>query len=73
MIVITGPQGTADERGDLAEAAGIYGALVVGQHAVQWSDVTTLYRLPGWDLCPRALADVLIADALCVPTVDLTV
>jgi hypothetical protein len=72
MLVMTGPQSTDDERGDLAEVAGLHGALLVHEHHVIWPEVTALYRLHGWDACPLALADVALADALQVPMFDLT-
>lgn len=69
---MTGPQRTVDERGDLAEIAGLYGALLVGTHSIHWASVQGLYRLSGWDMCPLALADVTMADALSIPMCDLT-
>lgn len=72
MIVMTGPQGTAEERGDLAELAGLHGAVLVGAHCVIWAQVQALYRLSGWAVCPLALADVTMAEALCIPMYDLT-
>ncbi|WP_328967915.1 hypothetical protein [Streptomyces sp. NBC_00239] len=72
MIVITGPQGTAEEQGELAEIAGLHGAALVGEHNIKWASVVALYRIPGWERCPLALADVAMADALDIPTHDLT-
>ncbi|MFJ6720535.1 hypothetical protein [Streptomyces sp. NPDC091259] len=72
MIVMTGPQGTAEERGDLAELAGLYGALLVCEHPIMWAAVVALYRIAGWQTCPLALADVAMADALCIPVHDLS-
>jgi hypothetical protein len=71
MIVMTGPQRTAEERGDLAETAGLHGALLVGEHPIAWAAVRALYRLAGWRSCPLALSDVAMADALCIPVRDL--
>jgi hypothetical protein len=70
--VMTGPQRTADERGELAELAGLHGALLVSEHYIPWAAVRALYRLAGWNACPLALADVTMADALRIPVYDLT-
>lgn len=69
---MTGPQRTEEEKGDLAEAAGLHGALLVGEHPITWAAVRALYRLAGWSECPLAIADVTMADALNIPTYDLT-
>ncbi|MER6485689.1 hypothetical protein ABT264_19300 [Streptomyces virginiae] len=69
---MTGPQRTPDERGTLAELAGAYAALLVAVHCINWASVQALYRLPEWDACPLGVADVALADALCIPMVDLT-
>ncbi|MEU1092120.1 hypothetical protein [Streptomyces sp. NPDC005877] len=68
--MLTGPQRTSEQRGELAEAAGMIGAVAVGVTEIPWLDVNELYRLPGWETCPLACADVTMADALCIPVVD---
>ncbi|MEV4037681.1 hypothetical protein [Streptomyces umbrinus] len=42
--------------------AGLFAAKLVGSGDVQWSDVTDLYCLDGWQACSLAVADVLIAE-----------
>ncbi|MEV6684411.1 hypothetical protein AB0N28_03545 [Streptomyces sp. NPDC051130] len=69
---MTGPQRTAEERGELAEAAGFHGALLVSAHRIPWASVRALYRLAGWAACPLAVADVTMADAMAIPMFDLT-
>ncbi|KUF18828.1 hypothetical protein AT728_07270 [Streptomyces silvensis] len=64
MIIVTGPQGTDDERGDVAEAAGLMGGLPSYSHAVQWAAATALVCLDGWERCPLAVADVTVAASL---------
>lgn len=72
MIVITGPQATPEDRGLLAELAGLHGANPYGA-AVNWPLVSALYCVKGWESCPTAVADVSIAEALRVPTFPLSV
>jgi hypothetical protein len=67
MIVITGPQRTDEERGALAEVAGLRGALLTHMHYVEWAAVSVLYALSGWDECPLSMADVVMAEALAIP------
>ncbi len=38
---------------------------------IVWADVTELYRLDGWEACPAAVADVSVAEALCIPIKDI--
>lgn len=61
MIIITGPQDTDEQRGQLDEMAGLLGACTVSSGDVPWADVTDLYCLAGWESCPLAVADVKIA------------
>ncbi|MGW6949032.1 hypothetical protein ACWGHD_19160 [Streptomyces xanthophaeus] len=56
----------------MAETAGLHGALLVSAHRILWAEVTALYRLSGWTLCPLATADVTMASALSIPMYDLT-
>ncbi|MEV7425206.1 hypothetical protein [Streptomyces sp. NPDC091212] len=63
-IIMTGPQSTADEREDLAELAGLYGALLACDPGVNWASATGAYCAHGWEVCPLAVADVAIAGAL---------
>ncbi|MFE5093270.1 hypothetical protein ACFRCI_23635 [Streptomyces sp. NPDC056638] len=65
MIIITGPQRTPDELGDLHEAAGILNAELLHGDGAQWvlADVEVFYRLAGWDYCTHATTDVQIAEA----------
>ncbi|MFD9442109.1 hypothetical protein [Streptomyces sp. NPDC060001] len=63
MIIITGPQGTDDERGFLIEMAGLLDAHTTFSLAVQWATVTAMYCLSGWESCPLAVADVSIGEA----------
>lgn len=63
MIILTGPQSTVEQRGELDELAGLMDAKLTCSSDVQWATVTTLYALRGWELCPHAVADVDIADA----------
>ncbi len=70
--MITGPQATPEQIGDLSERAGVYGARMATDTDFAWTAVTRLLRLTGWDTCPLSLADVGIAVALAIPIVDLT-
>lgn len=67
MIILTGPQTTADQRGDLYEMAGLIGATPAFRSGVQWADVERLLHMSGWESCPLAVADVDVATALGVP------
>lgn len=62
MIIITGPQGTAEECGRLDEMAGLLNALRVSSDDITWSGVTDMYCLDGWERCPLAVADIKIAE-----------
>lgn len=62
VIIITGPQGTDEQRGQLDEVAGLLGAHTVACGNVPWVDVTDLYCLDGWEACPLAVADVKIGE-----------
>ncbi|MFB7114090.1 hypothetical protein [Streptomyces sp. NPDC056291] len=62
MIIITGPQSTDEERGQLEELSGLLNAGTVSAGDVSWGDVTDLYCLEGWESCPLAVADVKIAE-----------
>jgi hypothetical protein len=64
LIIVTGPQTTDDEVGDVEEVAALLGALPAYSPAVQWAEVTNLYCLAGWEKCSLAVADVTVADAL---------
>jgi hypothetical protein len=64
LIIITGPQATDDEVGDVEEMAALLGALPAYSAAIQWATVTALYCLAGWETCSLAVADVAVADAL---------
>jgi hypothetical protein len=70
MEVLTGSQGTREQRDDLAELAGRYGLVPVSADT-SWWDVDRLYCAPGWDTCPHAQADVLIAAGFGITAVDL--
>lgn len=67
--MLTGPQGTEDQRGDLAETAGLMGLHLIEQLGDLF-DAKTLYVLPEWQTCPTALADVEAAQAWGVPVVE---
>ena len=72
MVVLTGPQGSAEEVGDLIETAGLMGWIPApASAAIVWADVTELYRVAGWDTCPLAVADVAVAQALDIPIKDM--
>jgi hypothetical protein len=62
LIVLTGPQGTDDETGYLAEMAGLYGAVPAYDVTGEWATATALYCLAGWEKCSHAVADVTIAE-----------
>ena len=70
MEMLTGPQTTADQRGDLSETAGLLGLTLVKTIADLW-DAKRLWLLPGWDVCSTALADVDAAMAWAVPVSEL--
>ncbi|MFB7919360.1 hypothetical protein [Streptomyces sp. NPDC056061] len=74
MIILTGPQRTPDEVGDLTEVAGFLGAVILDGDEVRWAlaDVDVFYRTPGWEHCTRAVTDVAIAEACGWPIKDLT-
>ncbi|MGW6638516.1 hypothetical protein [Streptomyces cyaneofuscatus] len=64
MYVLTGPRSTKNQVLDLAELSGLTGLLLL--HHTDEMDLLNadgLYRAPGWDSCPLALADVDTADA----------
>ncbi|MET9480985.1 hypothetical protein [Streptomyces sp. NPDC006638] len=67
MIILTGPQTSTDELGDLIEAAGLIGAQLTCSSDVDWALVERFYCLAGWDACPLAVADVGIAAAFGFP------
>jgi hypothetical protein len=71
MRVLTGPQNSPEQRGNLAELAGLHGLTPSLTADVQWWNVSTLYRACGWDTCACAVADVAIADAFGIPVLDL--
>ncbi|MEU0860656.1 hypothetical protein ABZ352_35615 [Streptomyces griseofuscus] len=73
MIIITGPQGTDEEVGLVAETAGLYGALPAYSVVVEWPSATALYCLVGWELCALAVADVTIAETIGIPVIPLPV
>ncbi|HLL34170.1 MAG TPA: hypothetical protein VK545_09825 [Streptomyces sp.] len=62
MIIVTGPQSTDDERGLIAEVAGVLDGLPAYSVTLQWAAATALYVLSGWEKCPTAVADVAIAE-----------
>ncbi|CAM5401076.1 hypothetical protein ACTFBT_01010 [Streptomyces microflavus] len=70
MLVITGPQRTPDERGDLIEMSAFLGAALMTDRPT-FADVTGLLRMAGWDCCAQALADVGMASAFGWPIKDL--
>jgi hypothetical protein len=70
--MLTGPQRTPDERGNLAELAGVYGAVTASCSTFNWCTVAMVYRIAGWDECPTARADVAVADAMALPIVDVS-
>ncbi|WP_425842190.1 hypothetical protein [Streptomyces fractus] len=63
MIIITGPQSSDEDRETLADAASIFNALPAFKVVAQWVAATVLYCLSGWESCPRAVADVAIAES----------
>ncbi|MEU7039805.1 hypothetical protein AB0A77_01950 [Streptomyces varsoviensis] len=64
MDVLTGPQHTPDERGDLAERAGLMGLHVfLPLDSDVWLSASKLYLLPGWEQCSAALTDHHVAVA----------
>lgn len=63
MIILTGPQTTDDERGDLIEAAGLIDARLTSSTDIDWFAVTAFFLLDGWETCPLAVADVAVASA----------
>ncbi|MFJ5103225.1 hypothetical protein [Streptomyces sp. NPDC088554] len=70
--IMTGPQSTADEREDLAELAGLYGALLAYSPGLNWADANDVYCAAGWEKCSLAAADIAIADALGIDVQYLT-
>ncbi|MFF4478730.1 hypothetical protein ACFY1A_17170 [Streptomyces sp. NPDC001520] len=71
MDVLTGPQRTPEERGHLAETAGLLDITPALSPDIPWWAVNVLYRLAGWDRCPAALADVAVATAMGIVMKDL--
>ncbi|MFF1625614.1 hypothetical protein [Streptomyces sp. NPDC058272] len=67
LIIVTGPQATDEERGQLAELAGLLNAHTVTCPDVRWADVTEMVALDGWEACPVSVADVTVAEQLGVP------
>jgi hypothetical protein len=55
MEVLAGPQGTSDEREELAELAGILG-MVPASDDTDWTDVQTLYVTSDYIKCGTAVA-----------------
>jgi hypothetical protein len=72
VIIITGPQGTDAQRGQLDELAGLLDAHTVSCGNVSWADVTDLYCLDGWEACPLAVADVKIGELFGLPVTRLS-
>lgn len=72
MLVITGPQRTPDERGDLIEMSALMDAVLMTDSPA-FADVTGMYRLAGWDCCAQATADVLMAATFGWPIKDLDI
>ncbi|BDM70561.1 hypothetical protein HEK616_40480 [Streptomyces nigrescens] len=71
ISVLTGPQGTEEQRGTLCELAGLYGLLPVIATRVDWLTVSVLYCVAGWQSCADALSDVALAECFGVPVKDL--
>ncbi|MFD4234252.1 hypothetical protein [Streptomyces sp. NPDC058542] len=70
MIVITGPQRTPDELGDLIEMSALLDAALMTDRP-PFADVTAMYRMAGWDCCAQATADVRLAKSFGWPVKDL--
>ncbi|MGI5404179.1 hypothetical protein ACQEVG_32955 [Streptomyces sp. CA-135486] len=71
MIILTGPQITSEQRGELDEVSAIIDARLTCSPDVDWVSVTALYTLKGWEACPLAVADVDIATAVGLPVLPL--
>ncbi|GGX26653.1 hypothetical protein [Streptomyces chryseus] len=69
MITLTGPQSTPEQRGSLAELSGLLD--IPTTNDINWALVTELFRTQGWEACPIASADVLIAAGFGYPITDL--
>lgn len=70
MDVLAGPQGTCDEREELAELAGLMGVGLAGV-GTDWTVVEVLYATEDYIKCGVAVAlvDVIAASYGIVPTV----
>ncbi len=73
MIVLTGPQSTDEDRGNLVEMSGLLGAPLTCSTAVEWSAVTSMYRLEGWKRCPLAVADVTTGEMFDLKMIDVII
>ncbi|MDX2575942.1 hypothetical protein PV332_10660 [Streptomyces scabiei] len=73
MIIITGPQGTDEQRGRLDEMAGLLAAKTLSDIDIPWAEVTDMYCLDGWETCPIAVADMKIADMFGLQVTPLSV
>ncbi|MFB7823827.1 hypothetical protein [Streptomyces hydrogenans] len=62
MIVLVGPQSSAEQRGDLEELAGFLGAVTMHSPHVEWGEVASFVVSHDWEACPIAVAD---HDAAC--------
>lgn len=71
MDALTGPQGTPEQRDELAELAGVCDLVPVLGCDHPWRDVDVLYRAPGWEACSKATADVDVAGHCGVKSLDL--
>ncbi|MEO3974417.1 hypothetical protein [Streptomyces sp. CAU 1734] len=63
MVMMTGPQTDPDDVGTLMECVGLFGAHLFTDDQADWTAVTAVYVLPGWESCPLAVADISIALA----------
>ncbi|GAB1326920.1 hypothetical protein ACE1SV_12590 [Streptomyces sennicomposti] len=73
MIIVTGPRSTDDGVGHVAEMAGLLDAVPAYSAVAQWVTATALYCIAGWESCPLAVADVVIAEECGLPVHHLTV
>ncbi|MEV5319114.1 hypothetical protein AB0K92_15915 [Streptomyces sp. NPDC052687] len=64
LIIVTGPQRNDEEVGLIAEIAGLLDGVPAYSATIQWATATALYYLAGWEKCPTAVADMIIAETM---------
>jgi hypothetical protein len=67
LIIVTGPQDTADDKESIEALAALLDGVPAFSVVLQWAAATALYCLSGWEKCPIAVADMTIAEQFRLP------